>query len=54
MVHHLLKKKLKMEIPTKGTVHLDRPELVIQSIREVVGAARSDSELKPHRNKKFG
>ena len=35
-------------------IHLDRPELVIQAIREVVGAARSDSELEPHRNKKSG
>jgi pimeloyl-ACP methyl ester carboxylesterase len=35
-------------------IHLDRPEFVIQAIREVVGASRSDSELEPHRNKKFG
>jgi pimeloyl-ACP methyl ester carboxylesterase len=35
-------------------IHLERPELVIQAIREVVGAARSDSEPEPHINKKFG
>jgi pimeloyl-ACP methyl ester carboxylesterase len=35
-------------------IHLDRPELVIQSIREVVRAARSNLELEPHRNEKFG
>ena len=35
-------------------IHLDCPEVVIQAIREVVGAARSDSELEPNRNKKFG
>jgi pimeloyl-ACP methyl ester carboxylesterase len=35
-------------------VHLDRPELVIRAIREVVVAARSALELQSHGDKVFG
>ena len=35
-------------------IHLHRPDLVTGAIREVVFAARSDSELEPDTNKKFG